>query len=452
MFTLFAVLRKMTTDNSSRSKTHGGAIRVSGLSGRRIVLRTVGLLAVLLLPVPMSSALAQDESRNFRRALRLYLSDKAKDRKAGEAALRKMSQAALGQLKSWIAKAEKNLARVSRLTAQLDPESAPESDRQLRDFFLGKLEEGWDRLHDGNPVEARRIVEALLTFDGRSPRVFDYHRLLRATERRSLRDRVLEPSVRFTERVYEIGEEPIAIFRLRNRLEEQLVIGAQRGILGSLTIIIDRSPIQGSVHQDVTRSPIRTFQGVERLVLPGKGEKEIRIPIPLEESLSTSGLVLRVRIEGRFRPSRWEVEGKSVNLALPIPLAECWIVPVAQRRLVLSPLRKFEVALILRDIDTFFTAGQLAVWAAEEDEELKERLVKLLVGSLPQLDDYGFAIARRFLRQLSGLSGPELAKADRAFWKEWYEKERERSKAKGDAEKTPDETPAPRVGNEAPDR
>ena len=244
----------------------------------------------------------------------------------------------------------------------------------------------------------------------------------------------------------------IAIFRLRNRLEEQLVIGAQRGILGSLTIIIDRSPIQGSVHQDVTRSPIRTFQGVERLVLPGKGEKEIRIPIPLEESLSTSGLVLRVRIEGRFRPSRWEVEGKSVNLALPIPLAECWIVPVAQRRLALSPLRKFEVALILRDIDTFFTAGQLAVWAAEEDEELKERLVKLLVGSLPQLDDYGFAIARRFLRQLSGLSGPELAKADRAFWKEWYEKERERSKAKGDAEKTPDETPAPRVGNEAPDR
>jgi hypothetical protein len=83
------------------------------------------------------------------------------------------------------------------------------------------------------------------------------------------------------------------------------------------------------------------------------------------------------------------------------------------------------VALIFRNIDTFFTAGQLAVWAGKDDPLLNERLAKLLVQTvqnLNELDDVGLEIANRFLLELSGL--PKPRNPDRVFWREWWGKQK----------------------------
>ena len=79
------------------------------------------------------------------------------------------------------------------------------------------------------------------------------------------------------------------------------------------------------------------------------------------------------------------------------------------------------MALFFRRIEKFFTAGQRAVWAAQDDPVLNDKLTRLLIQSLTKLNSFGFTIANNLLLQTTGVrrarvDGPE-------FWKEWLEEQ-----------------------------
>ncbi|MBI4583492.1 MAG: hypothetical protein HY717_05675 [Planctomycetes bacterium] len=374
-----------------------------------------------------SGALPGEEySADFIRALRLLQSDRPESRKDGEQIIRKLGAKAVPQLKLALAQAERYKERLRQLLAELEGRPGPQEDltggEVLQRYFTSQLENGWDLLLKGNYATARRIAEALEALDKDSPLFFDYRRLKRECDKHSLVKEVLEPSVEWQKRVYEAGESPSVLFRLTNHEKTQLVIQAQKGFLGELEVSQTRSYFEGKVVREVQKFPIRTFNDAEQVVLPGGQSYERIFPLPLGQDVPEKRVVVQLRAIGRFRPSQWGVGDRNVSESLDVPASECWIVPPGEENLAQSPLRKLEVALFFKDIDTFFIAGQLAVWAGKDDPILNERLAKLLVQNLNLLDDFGFEIANRFLLEVSGLSKPK--NPDRIFWREWWGKHR----------------------------
>lgn len=372
----------------------------------------------------MSSQVARGEdlSSEFKRAIRTFLKEDSEKQKRGAQALRALGEQAVKELRVWIARVEKNLARARILLEELDGAGKEKPlDPTVRDFLARRLEAGWEALRKSDYEKARNIASALVALDGDSPRLFDYRRLLLATEKRMLAKEVLEPVVTFKERVYEFGEVPRLLFRLTNHSEDNMVVSARRGVLGVVDVTIDRVLFNGTQHRDRHTITIETFERAERLNIPHGQTKEIDLRVPYEAASDEKSTVVRIQVGGNFRPSQWGVKGRNVSTSLDLPEAECWLVPKGEKRLAESPLKKLEVALFFRRIEKFFTAGQLAVWAAQDDPVLNDKLTRLLIQSLTKLNSFGFTIANNLLLQTTGVrrarvDGPE-------FWKEWLEEQ-----------------------------
>jgi len=131
---------------------------------------------------------------------------------------------------------------------------------------------------------------------------------------------------------------------------------------------------------------------------------------------SLSGMVARVQIHGRFRPTRWTTEDKNENLSLSLPRMEFWIVPTGQSTLSDRPLQKLTAALLFNRQAAFFVGGQLAVWIGHEDPIYNGKLVETLVKHLDTLDGARLIGACRFLEQATGM----VFGAEPEKWKSWW--------------------------------
>jgi hypothetical protein len=376
--------------------------------------------------VTASAIQADDLSREFKRALRTFLKEDPDKQKQGAQALRALGEQTVKEFGVWVARVEKNLVRVRLLLDELDGERTNKTlDPVVREFLARRLEDGWAALRKSDYQNARSIAEGLIALDSDSSRLFDYRRLLLATEKRMLVKEVLEPVVEFQKRVYHFGEQPRLVFRLKNHSAEAMVVSAQRGVLGVLEVTIDRSLMNGTRHRDEHSLTIQTFDGLERLNLPHGETYETDLHVPLDFAADEHSMVARVQVGGKFRPSQWGVDGRNVSTSLDLPEAECWLVPSGEQQLAESLLKNLEVSIFFRRIQKFFTAGQLAVWAAQDDPVLNDRLTRTLVECLPKLEGVGLTVANYLLLQATGVprsqvSGPE-------FWKEWLERQGEAS-------------------------
>lgn len=394
--------------------------------------KTLLFLATALLS---SSLITADEIKKpVRDTLRLFFSEDEADRQEAVNRFKKMGQVAVKQLRQWVLDREEQLTQVRELLGKLDKtgdqKTLDDEQKVLRSYFLKKLEEGWRLLQGGKYGEAADIAEALLALDGQSHREFDYRRLLRHSRRRQLSKEVLEPIVEFSHTVYEFDAEPKIAFQLVNHRDEIRVIQAKGGVLGVLTVSIEISRVNGSYHSERLEIPIRTYNDTQRVVIEGKETHRISVPIPIQGYKPRKGMVMRMKAQGKFRPSQWGVGEKNINHALESAETICWLVPKGEQDLALSPLKKIGVAILLRNIHSFFIAGQLAVWASEDDGKMTDQLVEKLVASLPRLDDFGFKIANRFLISATGVSKSRATSKE--FWLEWVkEKARKKNKVEG---------------------
>lgn len=376
---------------------------------------------------------AEDLSREVKRAIKNVLKEDPAKQNQGIQELRQLGDRALRELRVWIARAEKSIERARRALQELEEGNPsrlePVVDPAVRSFVLRKLEAGWEALREGDYKLARSLAQGLLALDPDSELLFDYRRLFLATEKRTLAKEVLEPLVEFHEQIYEFGEDPHVSFRLKNHSDDLMMVMAKRGVLGTLQIQIDKRLLNGGFLRESQSIEIKTYNNLERLNLPkGKGyETDVRIPVDVEKD--ETSMVIRVQVVGRFRPSQWGVDGRNVNVSLELPETECWLVPRGEgKELALSPLKNLEVALFFRQIQRFFCAGQLAIWAAEDDPVLRERLVRVLVGSLSRLDRIGFPIANHLLLQATGVD--RKVAVGREFWQKWLEDHGEELKSR----------------------
>jgi hypothetical protein len=381
---------------------------------------------------------ADSFSRDFLRALRNAVDDDPEIRRGGERALRQLGQRTLRELDRWVALAERRLQRARELAADLrgeGPESESPRPDAVRRFFIEQLELGWARLQDGDYRKAQDIAGSLLCLDEDSPLLFDYRRLQRAAEKRVLATEVLQPLAEFGQQVYALGQTPTLRFRLINHRKEQLLLHADRGVLGVLTVRLEWRLPDGTRHESVSDHPIETFRRTESWVVPAESAKEITIPLRIGDSLPQTGVVARLFVTGRFRPSRWGIEGRNVNHVLEIPRVECWLVPADSVEVARAPLRKLKMALLLKDFPGFFVSGQLAVWASLEDPLLKERLLELLGRSLEYVDAVGLNLADHFLSEATGIESAPRGAGAREFWEEWLASKAQTAPAGGAAER-----------------
>ncbi len=153
------------------------------------------------------------------------------------------------------------------------------------------------------------------------------------------------------------------------------------------------------------------------LIVIGPGRTwEQKVPLNLGEPLPLSGMVARVQVTGRFRPTRWTTEDKNENVSLSLPRTEFWIVPTGQSTLGDRPLQKLTAALVFEREAAFFVGGQLAVWVGQDDPIYNGKLVETLVKHLDTLSGPRLAGALQFLEQATGMgfgSDPEK-------WKSWW--------------------------------
>ncbi|MGH9361155.1 MAG: hypothetical protein ACRD2T_04505, partial [Thermoanaerobaculia bacterium] len=244
---------------------------------------------------------------------------------------------------------------------------------------------------------------------------------------------LFQPSVEFARPVYPADAEPRVTFRLHNRSRKPVGLRAERGILGLLQVTARRRLIDGSERSDERTLAIRTEGAEERLVIEPAGSYQREIAIPIEEPRRERGMVARIRVVGKFQPSQWGLEELNLSRSLSLPPTECWVVGPRELPLAEAPLKKLEAAIFLQDLNGYFTGGQLAVWAGESDPLLHERLLRLLVESLGDLDDTGVQVADFLLGEASG-ARRERPLAGRAaiveHWQKWWA---ERKRREGEA-------------------
>jgi tetratricopeptide (TPR) repeat protein len=378
---------------------------------------------------------AADEvlSGEFRRAIKL-LEDPAPERRAeGEKLIRAMGKRAVPQLETWIARSEGELDRARALLAELGgkPGAADELLAAARPFFSRALASAWERFHAGEYAEAKLTAEAVLRMDPDSPELWQLRRLVRQSQERLISKEILEPTLEFRELVTTSTREPKLLFRLVNRSRSSLGVRAERGILGTLQINYQRRFMDGSERGEERTVPIRAGSGEETIALEPGGKYEREIAVRLEEPLPDRRMVLRIRAVGKFQPAQWGIEEKNLSRTLRLPAAECWVVAPQERSLADVPLKKLESALFFQDINSFFTGGQLAVWAAEDDPILNAKLLRILAESLDELNETGLQVADALLEAASGVRRDRKLSSAAAIanhWRRWWEERRQREK------------------------
>ncbi|HVR73024.1 MAG TPA: hypothetical protein VMT52_01775 [Planctomycetota bacterium] len=363
----------------------------------------------------------KEPSKEVLQALRLLLSESPRDSARGARALERMGLAIAPQVRYWVRKVRSEADRVEILLRQIDGVGAREpllDHLSLGEFYSRKLLDCQDLLRGGEYRQAADVAEALLLLDKNSPHAWDLRRIVRGARERLVRREVLEPSIEVDKLVYEVGEEPQVLFRLRNHEGRAARIRIQKGLLGEIDVSVTRHSMDGSMRRYEQRLGIEVPREVEHVVI-GPGQVwDQRIPFELKDSLPLGGTVARVMIGGRFRPSAWTVDGESHNQGLALGETELWIVPPGESALCQRPLEKLTEALVFGKLESFFIGGQLSVWAGENDAYFNEKLIDTLLGSIEEYDATRLAMAARFLGEATG----QAFETDAKKWKDWWAK------------------------------
>jgi hypothetical protein len=362
----------------------------------------------------------QEPAQEVLKAIRLLLSEDPKEEARGEHALKRMGVAVAPQLRFWIRKVRNEAERVEIVLADLEgtkPDSLSAEKVTANDFFHRKLLECRSLVQAGELRRALELADAILLLDKKSPYAWELRRLARQTKERLVRKEVLEPSLDVEKLVYEVGEKPQILFRVTNHDSRPARIRLSKGVMGEMDLSVQRQFLDGSMKLDKDKLRIQVPEDVGQILI-GPGQAwDHPIDFKARNGFPPSGMVARVLIEGRFRPTRWTVEKENdENISLPMSRLEFWIVPGGEGAQADHPLEKLTAALFFGKLEPFFVGGQLSIWAGEDDPFFNEKLVETLIGNLDDLDSTRLALAYRFLHQATG----QGFDADPKKWKGWW--------------------------------
>jgi len=354
-------------------------------------------------------------------AIRLLLSEDSREEARGEHALRRMGPSIAPQLRYFVRKVRNEADRVEIVLSDLEgkgPADRGGAAASTNSFFHGKLLECRELSRKGEVRKALAIAEAVGVLDTDGPYTWEIRRLARRAKERLVAREVLEPEIESRKLVCEAGDRPEVFFRITNHESRLARIRLEKGVLGTANMSITRLSLDGSSNREERMLRIKVPDNVEAILIEPGQTWEHPIEVDTVDAVPRVGIVARIQIEGRFRPTRWTVEAKDENLSIRMPRTELWVVPPGEGELAEKPLEMLTAALFFGKLEPFFTGGQLAVWAGEEDPYLNEKVVETLIGNLAELDAGRKAIAGRLLNQATGQTlAPEPAR-----WREWWGK------------------------------
>jgi hypothetical protein len=375
----------------------------------------VGALARTAFPA------TREPSPEVLQAIRLLLSSDAKDEARGERALKRMGAAIVPELRYWVRKARNQADRVEIVLSDLEgasPGKVSSERMSASEFFHRKLVECRGLYRDGDSRRAALIAEAMVLLDEESPYAWELRRLARRARERLVAKEVLEPIVEVEKLVYEVGQKPQITFRITNHETRPARIRLDKGVLGTMDTVVTRQFIDGSARREEMKLRIQVPQEVDQILIgPGRSWEQ-PVEFSAADEWPRQGMVARVQVDGRFRPTRWTVEAKEENLSLAMPRAEFWMVPEGESAECDRPLEKLTAALFFEKLEPLFVGGQLSVWAGEEDPYFNEKAIETLIGNLKDLDPRRLGLANQFLNQATGQHFP----ADPARWDAWWAK------------------------------
>ena len=375
----------------------------------------------LLHPDPvLSQSREADPSPEVIQAIRLLLSGDPKEETRGENTLKRLGQKAIPQLRQWVRRVQHEVDRISAVLSELEGgqrSSLPTERMTACDFFSKKTVECRTLIRKGDYRKVLDIANAILVLDPRGPFSWELRRMASRAKGHVVSRQTIEPMLEVGSLVYEVGQKPEVVFRVVNHDSRVARIRVERGILGELDVVVTRRFIDGSLKRDERKLPIKVPEDVDQIVI-GPGQSwDYALDLGVDEK--PHGLcVTRVKAAGRFRPTRWTVERQEENISLPMNAAEFWVVPPGQDFLCDRPVEKLTTALFFGKVEPLFVAGQICVWAGEEDPYLNEQLVEVIVGSLDDLDPTRSRLAIQFLVDATG----QQLGDDGERWKAWWSK------------------------------
>ncbi len=361
-------------------------------------------------------------SIEVRRAVRLLHSSKENDQRRGRNQLLLLGPAVAPQLRYWIRGLRENSAKVEDVLAVIEGDGGRSArlSYHLEQFFNDKFRAASSLKDRGEYQRAQRIASALLTLDPSQPGAWELRRFVSECARRIAAKELLEPSFVVERLVYEVGELPELVFRIRNHNHARARIHLEKGMLGRARVTMDVYSANGVSRRVEQQVMVRAAAPGDLIVIGPGRTWEQKVPLNLGEPLPLSGMVARVQVTGRFRPTRWTTGDKNDNLSLSLPRTEFWIVPTGQSTLGDRPLQKLTAALLFDREAAFFVGGQLAVWVGQDDPIYNGKLVETLVAHLDTLSGPRLAGALRFLEQATGMGfGSEPEKWQR-WWGSWH--------------------------------
>jgi hypothetical protein len=387
----------------------------AGLAASVLIAASVGALARAAFPA------AREPSPEVLQAIRLLLSSDPREEARGERALKRMGAAIVPELRYWVRKARNEADRVEIVLSDIEgaPEGKASSERMsASEFFHRKLVECRDLYRNGQVRLAASTAEAVVLLDPESPYAWELRRLVRRARERLVAEEVLEPLIEVEKLVYEAGETAEITFRITNHEARPARIRLDKGVLGTMDTLVTRQFLDGSARREELKLRIQVPQEVDQILIgPGRSWEQ-RVEFAAAAEWPRQGMVARVQVAGRFRPTRWTVEAKDENLSLSMPGVEFWVVPAGESAQCDRPLEKLTAALFFEKLEPFFVGGQLSVWAGEDDPYFNEKAIETLIMNMKDLDPKRLGLANQFLNQATGQHFP----ADPARWEAWWNK------------------------------
>jgi hypothetical protein len=352
--------------------------------------------------------------------LRLLLSKDPTNEARGELILRRLGASIHPQLRYWVRKVRSEASRVELFAASLagQSEGTPVENLTADEFLYQKTLEARKLAAAGKHAEAQRLAEAVVALDVGNPHAWLLRRLARQARHRIAAKEVLEPSVVAAQLAYAVGEKPEVVFRLRNHQRRAITIELDKGVLGEVDMTVTRRLLDGSMARLQRKLRVQIETDEPRIVI-GPGQTwEYPVPVPFEKGLPLEGFLVRVQIAGRFRPTRWGGAGKEAfeNLSLQVPLTEFWMAPPGLHNGCEQPLEKLTAALLFGKREPLFAAGWIAVWAAQEDPFLNEKVVATLIAHVAELDPPRRVLAGQLLDAATGESFGDNSE----LWQRWW--------------------------------
>lgn len=353
-------------------------------------------------------------------ALRWLLSSDPKEEARGAQVLRRMGASAAPQLRGWLKRVYAEAERVKSVLAGLGgpPDVKCPEEVSAHELLYQKLLECRALLKAGEYLKAAELADAIVLIDKHHPQAWELRRLSRRAHERLVARDALEPRVDVEKLVFELGDRPEFTFHLVNHNASEARIRLDRGVVGDFGMTVTTQSVSGAMRMEQTKLRIQVPADVEEIVIGPGRTWEHKLRYEPAELPVLSGVVMRFKVEGRFRPSEWAVKGFESNQGLSTDEVELWMVPAGQSELCERPLEKLTTALLFGKLEPLFVGGQLAVWAGEEDPYLNEKVIETILSSLEELDAARLQVASRLLQQATGQEfGPHPSR-----WQAWWAK------------------------------